>query len=52
MRLSLETQKLLSTIENRTDIDWMDVIDDLQTNLIKKAIGDDPTEDEILCGLK
>ena len=52
MRLSQETQQLLSTIEDRKDIDWMDIIADLQTNLIKKTIGEDATEDEIQYGLK
>ncbi|CAF3372327.1 unnamed protein product, partial [Rotaria sp. Silwood2] len=48
IRLSQETQQLLSSIEDRKDIDWMDIIADLQTKLIKEAIG----EDEIQCGLK
>ncbi|CAF3094587.1 unnamed protein product [Rotaria sp. Silwood2] len=52
MRLSQETQQLLSSIEDRKDIDWMDVIADLQTNLIKEAIGEDATEDEIQCSLR
>ncbi|CAF5092433.1 unnamed protein product, partial [Rotaria sp. Silwood1] len=29
----------------------MDVIADLQTKLIKEAIGEDATEEEIQCGL-
>ncbi|CAF1433075.1 unnamed protein product [Rotaria sp. Silwood1] len=52
IRLSQETQQLLSNIEDRKDIDWMDVIADLQTNLIKEAIGEDATEEEIQCGLR
>ncbi|CAF4243024.1 unnamed protein product [Rotaria sp. Silwood2] len=48
IRLSQETQQLLSSIEDWKDIDWMDVIADLQAKLIKEAIG----EDEIQCGLK
>ncbi|CAF1284205.1 unnamed protein product [Rotaria sordida] len=52
LRLSQETQQLLSDIEDRKDIDWMDIIDDLQTKLIKNAIGEDATEDEIQYGLK
>lgn len=52
MRLSQETQQLLSSIEDRKDIDWMDIIADLQTNLIKKAIGEDATEEEIQYGLR
>ncbi|CAF3189164.1 unnamed protein product [Rotaria sp. Silwood2] len=52
IRLSRETQQLLSSIEDRKDMDWMDVIADLQTNLIKEAIGQDATEDEIQCGLR
>ncbi|CAF3883335.1 unnamed protein product [Rotaria sp. Silwood1] len=52
MRLSQETQQLLSSIEDRKDIDWMDIIADLQTNLIKNAIGKDATEDEIQYGLR
>ena len=52
MRLSQQTQQLLSSIEDRKDIDWMDVIDHLQTKLIKEAIGEDATEDEIQHGLR
>ena len=52
LRLCQETQQLLSSIEGRNDIDWIDVIADLQTNLIKEAIGEDATEDEIQYGLK
>jgi hypothetical protein len=52
MRLSQQTQLLLSTIEDRKDIDWMDVIADLQTKLIREAIGKDATEDEIQHGLR
>jgi len=51
MRLSEQTQQLLSSIEDRTDIDWMDVIAELQTKLIKEAIGDDATDNEIQHGL-
>ncbi|CAF4019058.1 unnamed protein product, partial [Rotaria sp. Silwood1] len=52
LRLSPETQQLLSSIEDRKDIDWMDVIADLQTKLIKETIGDDATDDEIQHGLR
>jgi hypothetical protein len=52
MRLSEQTQQLLSSVEDRKDIDWMDVIADLQTKLIKETIGDDATEDEIQHGLR
>ena len=52
MRLSEQTQHLLSTVEDRQDIDWMDVIDQLQTQLIREAIGNDATNDEIQQGLR
>ena len=52
MRLSYETQQLLSNVEDRKDIDWMDVIADLQTKLIREEIGEDATENEIQHGLK
>ena len=52
MRLSQQTQQLLSSVEDRKDIDWMDVIANLQTKLIKEAIGEDATEDEIQHGLR
>ncbi len=52
MRLSQQTQQLLSSVEDRKDIDWMDVIADLQTKLIKEEIGEDATEDEVQHGLK
>ncbi len=52
MRLSQQTQQLLSTVEDRKDIDWMDVIAQLQTKLIKEAIGEDATEEEIQHGLR
>jgi hypothetical protein len=52
MRLSQQTQQLLSTIEDRQDMDWMDVIADLQTKLIREEIGEDATEDEIQHGLR
>jgi hypothetical protein len=52
MRLSQQTQQLLSNVEDRKDIDWMDVIAGLQTKLIKEAIGEDATEDEIQHGLR
>jgi hypothetical protein len=52
MRISQQTQQLLSTVEDRKDIDWMDVIADLQTKLIKEEIGEDATEDEIQHGLR
>ncbi|CAF1363640.1 unnamed protein product [Rotaria magnacalcarata] len=52
MRLSEETQQLLSSIEDRKDIDWMDIIADLQMKLIKNAIGADATEHEIRYGLR
>ena len=52
MRLTQQTQQLLSSVEDRKDIDWMDVIADLQTKLIKEAIGEDATENEIQHGLR
>jgi len=52
MRLSQQTQQLLSNVEDRKDIDWMDVIADLQTKLIKEEIGENATEDEIQHGLR
>ena len=52
LRLSEETQQLLSTKEDRSDIDWINIIADLQTNIIKEAIGEDATEDEIQYGLR
>ncbi len=52
IRLSPQTQQLLSLVEDRKDIDWMDVIADLQAKLIKEAIGEDATEDEIQHGLR
>ncbi len=52
MRLSQQTQQLLLSVEDRKDMDWMDVIADLQTKLIKEEIGEDPTEDEIQHGLR
>ncbi len=52
MRLSQQTQQLLSSVEDRKDKDWMDVISDLQTKLIKEEIGEDVTEDEIQHGLR
>ncbi|CAF1194192.1 unnamed protein product [Adineta steineri] len=52
LRLSPETQQLLSSIEDRNDIDWMDIIAHLQTELIKETIGQDATEDEIQHGLR
>ncbi len=52
IRLSQQTQQLLSTVEDRKDIDWMDVIVELPTKLIKEAIGEDATEDEIQHGLR
>ncbi|CAF1409731.1 unnamed protein product [Adineta steineri] len=51
LRLSQQTQQLLSSIQDRTDIDWMDIIDQLQTQLIKETIGQDATESEIQHGL-
>ncbi|CAF1993298.1 unnamed protein product [Rotaria magnacalcarata] len=51
MRLSQETQQLLASIEDRKDIDWMDIIADLQTDLIKTFLGEDATLDEIQYGL-
>ena len=52
MRLSQKTQKLLSSIENRQDIDWMDMIDHLQRQLIIETIGENASEEEIVLGLK
>ncbi|CAF3557016.1 unnamed protein product, partial [Adineta steineri] len=51
LRLSSQTQQLLSSIQDRTDIDWMDIIDQLQTQLIKQTIGQHATESEIQHGL-
>lgn len=52
MRLSQEVQNLLGSIENRTDIDWMDIIADLQTNLVRETIGPDAAPEEIQHGLR
>ena len=52
IRLSSRTQQLLSSVEDRKDIDWMDVIGQLQTELIKEEIGDDATDEEIQRGLR
>ena len=52
IRLSQETQQLLSSIEDRKDIDWMDVIAHLQIQLIREAIGEDATDEEIQQGLR
>ncbi len=52
MRLSQQTQQLLSSIEDRKDMDWMDVIANLQTQLIREELGEDATEDEIRHGLR
>ncbi len=52
MRLSHQTQQLLSSIEDRKDTDWMDVIANLQTQLIREEIGEDATDDEIQHGLR
>ena len=52
MRLSSKTQELLSSIEQRKDLDWIDVIDYLQRQLIIEAIGTNPSEQEIELGLK
>jgi hypothetical protein len=52
IRLSQQTQQLLSIVEDRKDTDWMDVIAELQTKLNKEVIGEDATEDEIQHGLR
>jgi len=52
MRLSQQTQQLLSNVEDRKDVDWMNVIADLQTKLIQEAIGEDATKVEIQHGLR
>ncbi len=52
MRLSQETQQLLSSVEDRTDIDWMDTIADLQGKLVKEAIGENATHNEIQHSLR
>ncbi len=52
LRLSPHTQQLLSSIEDRTDLDWMDVIAHLQTQLIKEELGQDATEHEVQHGLR
>ena len=52
MRLSVETQNLLASIEDRTDIDWIDIISDLQANLVRETIGQNATPNEIQHGLR
>lgn len=52
IRLAPRTQQLLASIEDRTDIDWMDVIAQLQTELIREEIGQDATDEEIQRGLR
>ena len=52
MRLSLQIQQLLSFVEDRMDMDWMDVIAHLQTQLIKDELGQDATDDENQRGLR
>jgi hypothetical protein len=39
-------------VEDRKDIDWMDVIAELQRKLIQEEIGKDATEEEIQHGLR
>jgi hypothetical protein len=39
-------------VEDRKDIDWMDVIAELQRKLIQEEIGEDATEEEIQHGLR
>ncbi|CAF4968027.1 unnamed protein product, partial [Rotaria sp. Silwood1] len=34
MRLSQETRQLLSSIEDQTEIDWIDIIADLKTKFL------------------
>ncbi|CAF4089627.1 unnamed protein product [Rotaria sp. Silwood2] len=51
IRLRQETQQLLLSIEDRKDIDWIDIIADLQSKLIKNAIREDAIEHEIQCDL-
>ena len=52
LRLSRETQDLFDSIAERKDIDWMDVVADLQANLVAEAIGIDATPEEIEQGLR
>ncbi len=52
IRLSQQTQQLLSTVEDRKDRDWMDIIAELQRKLIQEEIGEDATENEIQHGLR
>ena len=52
IRLSSETQQLLASIEDRKDIEWMDIIADLQTHLIREEIGVNATDEEIQHGLR
>jgi NAD-dependent DNA ligase len=52
IRLSHQTQQLLASIEDRKDIDWMDVIAHLQIQLIREEIGEDATDYEIQHGLR
>ena len=52
MRLSPQIQQLLSSVEDRMDMDWMDVIAHLQTQLIKDELGQDATDDENQRGLR
>ena len=52
IRLSPETQQLLASIEDRKDIDWMDIIAHLQTQLIRDELGQDATDEEIQHGLR
>lgn len=52
IRLSSETQQLLASIEDRKDIEWMDIIADLQTQLIREEIGVNAIDEEIQHGLR
>ena len=52
LRLSKETQDLFDSIADRKDIDWMDVVADLQATLVAEAIGENATPAEIQQGLR
>ncbi len=49
---SQQTKQLLSSVEDRKDINWMNFIANLQTILIREEIGEDATDDEIQHGLR
>jgi hypothetical protein len=45
---SQQTQQLLSSVEDRKDINWINVIANLQTILIREEIGEDATWFEVI----